>query len=107
MFSHTIFKTTFRISLAFLVLSFVSQSHGQKLKKPAPLANSKTIQGTVAQRGVTCPRFTLNTGETVSLAGRKLGLRIGAKLKLHGKWAMASTCMQGRTFIIERSVTLR
>ncbi len=62
------------------------------------------ITGQYAGRGVTCPQFKMDTGETVSLSGvteRDLADYTDVKLTLTGAWWRMSTCMQGRDFHVE------
>ena len=71
-------------------------------QKRASQTTASIISGTSVGRGVTCPRFKLQSGETVSLSGKKRGIRPGKRFKLRGKWAAFSNCMQGRTFVVEK-----
>lgn len=66
----------------------------------------ETIRGHYAGRGVTCPQFRLETGETISLAGiNNDTLADGVLLIVTGNWQRVSTCMQGRAFRVERIET--
>jgi hypothetical protein len=62
------------------------------------------IVGQYVGRGVTCPQFAMDTGETVSLSGvtvRDMEAYADVKLTLEGTWWEVSTCMQGRDFHVE------
>ena len=60
-----------------------------------------TVTGRYAGRGVTCPRFELDSGETISLSGvteRDFTAFADQILVLEGSWQNMSYCMQGRDF---------
>ena len=59
------------------------------------------ISGVFLGMGVECPQFMIDSGEQVSLIGKRLDeLTTGSKLVLTGQIARVSKCMQGQTFIV-------
>lgn len=66
-------------------------------------ADLVTIIGTAAGRGVVCPLFRLEDGGLVTLSGKVSDLPNKTTMYLTGRWAKVSTCMQGRTLIVESS----
>lgn len=63
-----------------------------------------TIDGEVIGAGVICPQFRLLSGEIISLESlppAAPALTPGARLRLHGQFARASRCMQGRAFLVQ------
>ncbi len=61
------------------------------------------IVGEVLGRGITCLQFHMQAGETISLQGKIPNpFAKGQKLRLTGRFVEFSTCMQGRSFLVER-----
>ena len=59
------------------------------------------IRGIFLGMGVECPQFMIDSGEQVSLIGKRLDeLTTGSKLVLTGQIARASKCMQVQTLIV-------
>jgi hypothetical protein len=59
------------------------------------------IRGVFFGMGVKCPQFMIDSGEQVSLIGKRLDeLTTGSKFVLTGRIARVSKCMQGQTFIV-------
>lgn len=59
------------------------------------------INGTFLGRGVECPQLLLETGERLSLSGGAVsGIEPGQKLRVTGRYARVSTCMEGRAFLV-------
>ena len=59
------------------------------------------IRGVYLGVGVECPQFMIDSGEQVSLIGKRLDeLTTGSKFLLTGRIARVSKCMQGQTFIV-------
>ena len=59
------------------------------------------ISGIFLGMGVECPQFMIDSGEQVSLIGKRLDeLTTGSKFILTGRIARVSKCMQGQTFIV-------
>lgn len=65
------------------------------------------IEGTFAGPGVECPVFQLRDGRRVTLAGDLQDLKVGTAFRLSGRWARASACMQGKTFIVSSTEELK
>ncbi len=60
--------------------------------------NTLTVTGTIAPRGMNCPRIKLEDGKMASLMGVSPSLTPGTKVRLEGQWVRMSTCQQGPTF---------
>jgi hypothetical protein len=76
-------------------LGFSQPSHAEIL------VTQSEISGTFLGAGVECPQFMIDTGEQVSLMGQGLeDIHVGQRLRLTGRIARASRCMQGQAFIV-------
>jgi hypothetical protein len=60
--------------------------------------STSSINGTIAPRGINCPRIKLEDGKLASLMGVSSSLTPGTKVRLEGQWVKRSTCQQGPTF---------
>lgn len=60
--------------------------------------NEIIIEGTFLRMGIECPVFQLASGQQITLSGSVPPLNPEEVVRLKGKWARASTCMQGATF---------
>ena len=67
-------------------------------------SNLETITGILVGQGVECAQFRLETGEQISLSGAVPEGAIGTLFSLEGRWAMMSSCMQGREFPVLHAV---
>ena len=66
------------------------------------------IVGEVLGRGVTCLQLRMQSGETISIEGKIPNpFTKGQQLQLTGRFVLISTCMQGRSFLVERFETLK
>ena len=84
---------------AWLIL-FCIPSHAETV------VSEVEIRGIYLGLGVACPQFMIDSGEQVSLIGKRLDeLKVGSRFRLTGLIARGSKCMQGQTFIVSISVS--
>lgn len=61
-----------------------------------------TVEGVLTDEGVTCPALRSDSDELYTLAGNLGDLETGARMRVTGRVAEASICMQGTTIAVSR-----
>ena len=82
------------LSRAVIAVGLLGATHGFNKVSESTL----TVTGTIAPRGMNCPRIKLEDGKMASLMGVSPSLTPGTKVRLEGQWVRMSTCQQGPTF---------
>ena len=65
------------------------------------------VTGTITSEGVECTALRADNGRLYTLAGGSGGFQPGDRVRVIGKIAQASFCMQGTTIEVRRVVALR
>jgi LysM repeat protein len=74
-----------------------------RIVQPAPPASNRiTVVGTLTREGVECRALRGDDGELYTLAGDVGDFRPGDRVRVEGRIAEASTCMQGTTISVQR-----
>jgi LysM repeat protein len=74
-----------------------------RIVQPAPPASNRiTVIGTLTREGVECQALRGDDGELYTLAGEFGDFRPGDRVRVEGRIAQASTCMQGTTIDVQR-----
>lgn len=69
---------------------------------PPPRANRITVIGTLTREGVECQAMRGDDGQLYTLAGAFEGFQPGDRVRVEGRVADVSTCMQGTTINVSR-----
>jgi LysM repeat protein len=69
---------------------------------PRPPAESIALAGIISDEGVTCPAMRGRDGRLYTLVGDVGGVRPGDRVRVEGRIAAASICMQGTTIDVHR-----
>lgn len=86
----------------------VSGTGGEPPMANSEAAGERIISGVVIKGGVECPLFQTDGGEKFTLMGVGGSGRFepGARLRITGRPAAVSTCMQGKSLIVEAAEVL-
>lgn len=86
--------------------SVTAEDLSKNLASVAQQVQPRVWTGTI-ERGVTCPRLRLDSGEVYSLMGVASGfLEIGMRVRVTGTTPMISTCQQGAAIKVEQAEEL-
>jgi hypothetical protein len=118
---------TFRISLAALIATvLITQPAGAQVRSPSVVLGSPNpfgimtniahketrrqairVAGVITEEGAECTALRGDDGRLYTLAGGAGGFKPGDRVRVIGRVAQASICMQGTTIEVRRVVALR